>query len=296
MFLWIFLLVCVVLLILTKDRNSITKTYNKEYSDMYDTVWYDKERYDTEVKFIARMVGRTPSSILDLGCGTGNHMHAWKHIWPESNIVGADISADQLSKARKKHPTLHFTHGSYLDATAFERESFDMIACMYGAGQYTSDVDTLLRNTCAWLKPGGVYVFHGIDPARLCDGCEETASTSSLPLKVDPKGHCNVFYPGFVYSSWWTRSMFSNWVRYNETFYTTKGTDWDVSGHVNTNVPLGMQRHPRVPNLRTNGHAMYLLSPSEMIRRGQRIGFAQGKVWKLRGQGSEEYFIIFKKN
>jgi ubiquinone/menaquinone biosynthesis C-methylase UbiE len=126
---------------------------------------------------------RHPS--LDIGCGTGNHMHAWKHVWPKSNIIGADISEDQLSKAREKHPTLKFVRGSYLDESLFDRDSFDVIACMYGAGQYTDKVDTLLRNAHTWLKPGGVYVFHGIDPARLCDGCHETASTSSLPLKVD---------------------------------------------------------------------------------------------------------------
>lgn len=124
---------------------------------MYDTVWYDKERYDTEVKFIARMVGRTPSSILDLGCGTGNHMHAWKHIWPESNIVGADISADQLSKARKTSNVTIYTW-KLSGCNGFERERFDMIACMYDAGQYTSDVDTLLRNTHTWLKPG-VFMY-----------------------------------------------------------------------------------------------------------------------------------------
>jgi hypothetical protein len=57
-----------------------------------------------------------------------------------------------------------------------------------------------------------------------------------------------------------------------------------------------MQTHPRLPNLKTNGHELYLLPPSEMIRRGRRAGFANGKLWKLRGQGSEEYFIIFRKD
>jgi len=296
MLLLVLLLVCILIMYRPKHKSVVTKTYNKEYSDMYDAVWYDKERYDKEATFIARMVERSPSSVLDIGCGTGNHMHAWKHVWPKSNIIGADISEDQLSKAREKHPTLKFVRGSYLDESLFDRDSFDVIACMYGAGQYTDKVDTLLRNAHTWLKPGGVYVFHGIDPARLCDGCHETASTSSLPLKVDSEGHCNVFYPEFVYSSWWTQSLFSNWVRYNETFYETSGGEWDVSRHVGRNVPLGMQTHPRLPNLKTNGHELYLLPPSEMIRRGRRTGFANGKLWKLRGQGSEEYFIIFRKD
>jgi len=96
--------------------------------------------------------------------------------------------------------------------------------------------------------------------------------------------------------------MFSNWVRYNETFYTIHGnewaSDWDVSNKVGKNVPIGAVKNG---NLMTNGHNLCLLPPSRIMKMGRDVGF--GKVTKdpvlgitgIRDQGSEEYFIFFKK-
>jgi|MEHZ01.6.fsa_nt_MEHZ011644020.1_3 ubiquinone/menaquinone biosynthesis C-methylase UbiE len=287
-------------------RRSVVNTYNEEYSKLYDTVWYDRARYKGEVRYISKNIGiDNPTRILDLGCGTGNHLKLWKDKWPSSNVKGMDLSLDQISKAREKHPDVEITHGSYLNSNIWEKNSFDLILCMYDASQYTDDVDTVFQNIYKWLKPGGVYVFHGIDPRRLEDGCDETASTNSLPVKPDRKGHCNVLYPGFVYSSWWSKSIFSNWVRYNETFYKTEGNgwprDWDVSKKVEDNVPIGMKVDTKTQGLMTNGHRLFLLTPSQMVHRGKQAGFIRADINPSNGitnihdQGSEEYFIFFKK-
>jgi ubiquinone/menaquinone biosynthesis C-methylase UbiE len=296
------ILLCIYVLI-TMDFDSSVKTYNREYSKLYDTIWNDEDRYKAEVKYILLNVGdKQLDSILDIGCGTGNHIKFWKETCPSSIITGMDISFSQLAKLREKHPNVNIVHGNFLDGRVWLSNTFDMIVCMYDAGQYTSKVKTLLKNVYTWLKPGGIFVFHGIDPDRLCDGCHQTASNTSLPMRVDHKGHCNVLYPNLIYSSWWNKSIFSNWVRYNETFYTIRGnewtSDWDVSNKVGKNVPIGAVKND---NLMTNGHNLYLLPPSRIMKMGRDVGFVKvtkDPVLGITGiwdQGSEEYFIFFKK-
>jgi hypothetical protein len=71
-----------------------------------------------------------------------------------------------------------------------------------------------------------------------------------------------------------------------------------VSNKVGKNVPIGAVKND---NLMTNGHNLYLLPPSRIIKMGRDVGFV--KVTKdpvlgitgIRDQGSEEYFIFFKK-
>jgi SAM-dependent methyltransferase len=303
---WLILIALILICLIRhpgKCRHCSNKTYNKEYADLYDAVWYDEDRYRAEVNYISKNIGdKQITSILDLGCGTGNHIKFWNEMWPDSSITGMDLSLDQLSKARKKYPQLDIVHGSYLDATHLENNKFDMIACMYGAGNYTDDMSTLFQNVYKWLRPGGTFVFHGIDPRRLYDGCDQTASNTSLPMRTDRKGHCNVLYPDFVYSSWWSKDNSSHWARYNETFYKIRENawplDWDVSEKIDENVPLGITKYP---NLTTNGHKLYLLIPSQVERIGRNIGFTKSVknpvrgIREIRDQGSEEYFIFFQK-
>ncbi len=301
------ILISLVYFYMVQSNHKCQDTYNEDYSKLYDMIWYDKKRYKSEVLYISKNVNTQPESVLDLGCGTGNHLNLWKDIWPESVTTGMDLSIDQISKARSKNPGLTLVQGNYLDRKAWGDQSHDIIACMYGAGQYTDQTQKLIENVYNWLKPGGTFIFHGVDPNNICDGCDQTASNTDLPIRSDKFGHCNVLYPNLVYSSWWTSSIFSNWVRYNETFYPAKGVnwpnDWDVSKYVGNNVPLGMKKHSRNRKLTTNGHSMYLLPPSHISTIGRRVGFTKALINPVRGikqfvdntQGSEEYFIFFKK-
>ena len=76
--------------------------------------------------------------------------------------------------------------------------------------------------------------------------------------------------------------------------------DWDTSGRVGNNVPLGMRGRE---NFMTNGHSLYLRTPHEIAEIGRHLGFSSVKVNPIHGirdftessQGSEEYFIFFKK-
>ena len=285
-------------------EKNLAKTYNREYSELYDTIWYDEDRYKSEVAYISRNIdGKKPNTILDLGCGTGNHIKWWKEMWPDSIVTGMDISPEQLSVAREKHSHVDIIRGSYLENGVWENDKFDMIVCMYAAGQYTDATHVLFRNVYKWLKPGGIFVFHGLDPDRLYDGCDKTGGFAALPTKSDQNDRCYIRFPGLVYSGWWSKkNTFSNWMRYNETFQKSDGTEWplnwDVSNKVGDTVPLGLTKYR---DLTTNAHSLYLLPPSRIIQIGREIGFTDAKKNPSTGikdwgdHGTEEYFIFFEK-
>ena len=282
-----------------------SKTYNGMYSEVYDTIWNDEGRYEAEAAYISKNIRGIPEKILDLGCGTGNHIKHWAKMWPGAKISGMDLSIDQIFRARLKHPEVNIMQGDLLNRENWGNNTFDMIACMYGAGQYTHETTKLFDNVFYWLKPGGTFVFHGIDPRRLCDGCDQLASNTDLKFRTNDKGHCVVLYPGFVYTSWWTKGFLSNWVGYNEVLMEINDdkwpSDWDISKSVGTNVPIGMKSHTKFKRMKTNGHRLYLVNPKKIVQIGLNAGFK--KVVKdppedfhlTRNQGSEEYMIMFEK-
>ena len=156
--LFILILLLFIYILINIDHNNSIKTYNREYSNLYDIIWNDEDRYKAEVKYISLTVGdKKLDSILDIGCGTGNHIKFWKETWASSIITGMDISFSQLAKLHEKHPDINTVHGNFLDGRTWTSNTFDMIACMYGAGQYTGKVKTLLKNVYKWLKPGGIF-------------------------------------------------------------------------------------------------------------------------------------------
>ena len=43
-----------------------------------------------------------PRRILEIGCGTGKNLAELARVFPQAEIVGLDLSAEMLGKARKK--------------------------------------------------------------------------------------------------------------------------------------------------------------------------------------------------
>lgn len=101
---------------------------NIEYTQMaifYDK-FYAKKDYKKEVEFIRTFIPQKDSSILDAGCGTGNHAKILNDLG--YNIHGFDFSADMVKLANEKIPE-HFSVGNLLK---FESEKkYDCIISFF---------------------------------------------------------------------------------------------------------------------------------------------------------------------
>ncbi|MBN1534657.1 MAG: class I SAM-dependent methyltransferase [Spirochaetes bacterium] len=103
--------------------------------------------------------GRESPSLLDLGCGTGEHLQKL-HRYGIS-CVGLDSSEAMLRVARQRNPeSIEFIHGSMTEFDYYNE--FDMVLSLFGSFNYLIDdaeVEKALWNTWRAMKPGGSGLF-----------------------------------------------------------------------------------------------------------------------------------------
>ena len=145
------------------------QVFGKEYADQYDTFYYDKD-YEAECDLIEetfrRYAGKPVKSILDLGCGTGNHTIPLARRGYQ--VTGVDRSSEMVEHAKAKLQSqtspcqlqLQFLEG---DVRSLELDQqFDAVLMMFAVLGYqltNDDVSDTLRTIRRHLKSAGVFVF-----------------------------------------------------------------------------------------------------------------------------------------
>ncbi len=185
-------------------------TFGAAYAGLYDAMYADKD-YDRECDVIERLFvtrGEGVRTVLDLGCGTGNH--ALRLAARGYDVTGVDLSSEMLRRARDKADAagadVCFIAGDvrYVDA----RGPYDAALMMFAVLGYqheNADVRAAFSNTRRLLRPGGLFTFDtwygpGVlaDPpaprTRIIDTAEgDVERTASVEL--DTRRHlCTVRY------------------------------------------------------------------------------------------------------
>ena len=138
----------------------------ERFAKYYDAIYHDLVDYEGGCDFLEsvfqKFASGRPSSILDMGCGTGSH--ALGLARRGFAVTGLDASRGQLREARIKARgtglPVRFLHG---DMARFDLgRTFDAAICMFGGFGYlltdrafASHFGSVRRH----LDPGGVYVF-----------------------------------------------------------------------------------------------------------------------------------------
>jgi ubiquinone/menaquinone biosynthesis C-methylase UbiE len=135
------------------------------YANQYDTLYTGKD-YASECDLIeaaARKFDCNPTTILDIGCGTGSHvMELAKRGY---RCTGVDRSVDMLAIAAEKSEKANLTNSPLWlngDAVDFKADgSFDMATMMFAVLSYLTANDDLLKaltNIRQHLKPGALFM------------------------------------------------------------------------------------------------------------------------------------------
>jgi SAM-dependent methyltransferase len=90
------------------------------------------------------------SSVLDIGCGTGNYT-ALVEIISGAQVYGLDASQGMLERAAKKNPRLHLAIGDAADLP-YEDGFFDFIF-MTDVIHHIADINAMFRSIARVLKP-----------------------------------------------------------------------------------------------------------------------------------------------
>ncbi|MFX0066015.1 MAG: class I SAM-dependent methyltransferase [Candidatus Hermodarchaeota archaeon] len=139
-------------------------TYQKSaqyYDILYQWKDYDKD-VDDFLYLSKEILGRSLTSLLDLGCGTGNHaIHfARKGI----SVVGVDLSKDQVAIARSKAANEALSIEFIVsDMTKIELDQqFDAAAIFFGGFGYLladEEIIQFFNNVHRLVKPDGFLFF-----------------------------------------------------------------------------------------------------------------------------------------
>ena len=88
----------------SRFRRSVTTRAYLRFAAYYDTLYRGVVDYDGDVAFLNRLfrryMHRKPKSLLDLGCGTGNH--DLPLLRRGFDVTGLDASGPMLAVARRK--------------------------------------------------------------------------------------------------------------------------------------------------------------------------------------------------
>lgn len=131
-----------------------------ELAEYYFSIEANHREIDNDINFVRSYLhGLDRPSIIDLGCGTGEHLNALKKFGVR--CVGIDSSREMLDIATKRYPsgiefiTKNFTGFDYYN-------EFDAALCLFGSMVYLlndKDVDNFFWNTWRSLKNGGYGIF-----------------------------------------------------------------------------------------------------------------------------------------
>ncbi|MEW5916094.1 MAG: class I SAM-dependent methyltransferase [Gemmatimonadota bacterium] len=164
-------------------------------AELYDAIYFTFKDYAAEANDVAqriRALHPAARSVLDVGCGTGEHARllATTHGF---SVDGIDINADFLRLAREKNPAGVFVTA---DMTAFDLgRRYDAVICMFSTIGYVQTLPRLdLALGCLarhvtdkgivivepWFPPGVLEDGHHSTRSAEADGIRVTRDSSTL--------------------------------------------------------------------------------------------------------------------
>lgn len=137
----------------TSDLDAVAAAY-RNYAPFYD-VLFGRLLHPGRVALCAKVEQLQPSSLLEVGVGTGLTLESYPK---DSRVVGIDVSAEMLERARERLHTLNCTNIELfeMDAeqTTFASDSFHCVTLPYVLS-VTPNPHALLLEARRLCRPGG---------------------------------------------------------------------------------------------------------------------------------------------
>jgi SAM-dependent methyltransferase len=252
-----------------------SEIYDDFYANIYDYLVYNRIKNDFEVGEIINASGPTSESIvLDIGCGTGEHVNDLGQKGIE--VIGVDKSQAMIAKAMNKYPNHKFKVGDCLNRDLFSASSFTHILCMYFTIYYFKNKLTFFNNCMNWLMPGGYLIVHLVNR----DEFDPILPPGNPLLLVSPQKYAKqritttkVKFTDFSYHADFKLDKSNNIAKFVEKFTN------DNNGKV-----------------RKNEHDLYMDSQESILIQAQEAGFiVEGQVDLVKAQYEYQYLYILTK-
>ena len=132
----------------------------KVFAKYYDQIYLKRKDYQKEAETVKSVIKqfekKRSRTLLDVGCGTGEHL---KYLSSDFQCTGIDVNRDMIENARKKVPNAKFKVVNMVDFRL--KEKFDVIICLFSSIGYVqsfSDLVKTLENFYKHLNGEGLAI------------------------------------------------------------------------------------------------------------------------------------------
>ena len=145
-----------------EKKASFFDRWAPNYDLIFTTIFYQS----LHKRLLSYLTLPHPSSVLDLGCGTGRLLNRLAENFPDLQGIGVDLSPQMLKEARETnqhHPRLIYTQGN-AECLPFATNQFDAVFNTISFLHYPNP-QQVFREVYRVLKPEGQ--FYLVDYTRL---------------------------------------------------------------------------------------------------------------------------------
>jgi ubiquinone/menaquinone biosynthesis C-methylase UbiE len=129
------------------------------------------------VTVIDELAAAPPSTVVDVGCGTGRLLRAVHARWPEARLIGVDPAAGMVEVARRLTPSAEF-HLAPGEKLPLPDSSADAVLTSVSFHHW-ADQAAGVREAVRVLRPGGRFILADIKPSPLRRLLGERARTAA---------------------------------------------------------------------------------------------------------------------
>lgn len=157
--------------------------YDKFYSKLYDYIYLNNKKNEHEIDNIKPYLKNFKySKILDIGCGTGNHVNLLNESY---NITGIDSSEEMISIAKKNYPECNFQNIDFLANNFFDNNTYTHILCLNKTFYEIKNIKKFFMQCSSLLNNNGYLIINLIDKNNFTPFYAQT--NNKIKVVYDPK-------------------------------------------------------------------------------------------------------------
>lgn len=149
--------------------------------ELYEKVFPQRGKSELIFRIFEKYLPNSPSSVLDIGCGTGRDLANLAKLYP--NCIGIDVAPSMVTYAKKTYPGLQVYRG---DMRNYRHNcTFDAICALGGCINFAlsnKEIEATMATYRSHAHDGSLLILQPLNP---CDyfGALKVPETFSLPYK-----------------------------------------------------------------------------------------------------------------
>jgi ubiquinone/menaquinone biosynthesis C-methylase UbiE len=143
-----------------KNRQKLKEYYDSSELYLEEMRSHDEEYFESYISLLRRYL-RSPSSILDVGCGSGRSTSKIAEQFPGARCVGIDISNSAIEHARTEFSRTNLSFEVQdVSSLDYPKEDF-MVCCALDCFEHVPALRTAISEVIRVLEPGGYLIIKG---------------------------------------------------------------------------------------------------------------------------------------